>query len=250
MAARLLLLPSWALGESLHHHGLATRSPCWLRIELPIHVTLRFPPGELWLMGDVPLWGRVVHSRNFRYQQPPGVFERQGRGGPGDGGGGGPGGSSIGGNVFWKQWHFPVKTNNMREEEDESGSEYSEPADLPPPSDMETDRRPWTDLIPRFRVKVEPLTTLKVGRRGRSCGGGGGGGVPYDLEHERREKDGGHVAASPAAALADLVFVMCWAMMAAAEALLPVQDRDRARSRLQHPGRQAGTSRAQGEHDL
>lgn len=132
--------------------------------------------------------GRVVHSRNFRYQQPPGVFERQGRGGPGDGGGGGPGGSSIGGNVFWKQWHFPVKTNNMREEEDESGSEYSEPADLPPPSDMETDRRPWTDLIPRFRVKVEPLTTLKVGRRGRRAVAvvGEGGRMTWSMRDVRK----------------------------------------------------------------
>lgn len=28
-----------------------------------------------------------------------------------------------------------------------------------------SDRRPWTDLIPRFRVKVEPMTTLKLRKR-------------------------------------------------------------------------------------
>jgi hypothetical protein len=93
-----------------------------------------------------------------------GLFERAGRGAR-DGRGRG---SSIGGNVFWKQWHFPVKTNgSLREDEydDSGGPEYWDPSEAGQ-GEMDSDRRPWTDLIPRFRVKVEPMTTLKVRLRG------------------------------------------------------------------------------------
>ncbi len=117
------------------------------------------------------------------------LFERGGRGskdaskkGSGSnssGSSGGGEGASIGGNVFWKQWHFPVRTRgrNVGEDEDdyyglggEGGSDgygYGGDASLARAAEEErefesSDRRPWTDLIPRFRVKVEPMTTLKV----------------------------------------------------------------------------------------
>lgn len=88
--------------------------------------------------------------------------------------GNGDSGGSIGGNVFWKQWHFPVKTRgrNVGEDEDDypgNGDGYEGYAGELARSAAEeerefesSDRRPWTDLIPRFRVKVEPMTTLKV----------------------------------------------------------------------------------------
>jgi len=86
---------------------------------------------------------------------------------------GNPSGRGIGGNVFWKQWHIPVKTNGSlaveEEEEEYEAEEYYEGFGGPGgirghvrAEEYESDRRPWTDLIPRFRVKVEPLTTLKV----------------------------------------------------------------------------------------
>jgi hypothetical protein len=78
--------------------------------------------------------------------------------------------------VFWKQWHFPVKTRgrNVGEDEDDyygAGGDgydgYGGDPSLARAAEEErefesSDRRPWTDLIPRFRVKVEPMTTLKV----------------------------------------------------------------------------------------
>jgi len=99
----------------------------------------------------------------------------------GEGREGGSGGG-IGGNVFWKQWYFPVKTRgrNMGEDEDDGmdgadGGDYFNPlfdgeggraeAAAAEREFESSDRRPWTDLIPRFRVKVEPMTTLKLRKR-------------------------------------------------------------------------------------
>jgi len=147
----------------------------------------------------------VLHSTNFPPSPPPsllcryghGIFDRratkdgkkEGSDGDGGGGGGREGGSGggIGGNVFWKQWHFPVKTRgrNMGEDEDDMmgggvGGDYSNPlfegegggreggraeAAAAEREFESSDRRPWTDLIPRFRVKVEPMTTLKLRKR-------------------------------------------------------------------------------------
>lgn len=69
----------------------------------------------------------------------------------------------MGGNVFWKQWRVPVKTKgSLREDEDdETGNEYLDP-DEGPAGEIETDNKPWTDLIPRVKVNIEPMTTLKV----------------------------------------------------------------------------------------
>ena len=89
--------------------------------------------------------------------------------------------------MFWKQWHFPVKTRgrNMGEDEDDMmgggvGGDYFNPlfegegggreggraeAAAAEREFESSDRRPWTDLIPRFRVKVEPMTTLKLRKR-------------------------------------------------------------------------------------
>ena len=165
----------------------------------------------------------------FRYGH--GIFDRRpskdgkkggsGRGGGGEGREGGSGGG-IGGNVFWKQWYFPVKTRgrNMGEDEDDVmdggvGGDYFNPlvdgeggraeAAAAEREFESSDRRPWTDLIPRFRVKVEPMTTLKlrkrfypfktvielgadyntqVGREGRE-GGREGGREEYVLERKK-----------------------------------------------------------------
>ena len=82
--------------------------------------------------------------------------------------------------MFWKQWHFPVKTRgrNVGEDEDDyygSGDSYGgyggaggDALARAAEEEQEfesSDRRPWTDLIPRFRVKVEPMTTLKLRKR-------------------------------------------------------------------------------------
>lgn len=107
---------------------------------------------------------RAIVSSMNRYGH--GIFDRSGKDGGGPKKGGGGSGSGIGGNVFWKQWHFPVKADSsLRDDEEEIvGTDgYFDPSDGSAGADYDsTDRRPWTDLIPRFRVKVEPMTTLKV----------------------------------------------------------------------------------------
>lgn len=98
----------------------------------------------------------------------------------------GASGGGIGGNVFWKQWHFPVRTRGRNGVDDEDALGSAGTGDFDPLFDgnglggregaraeaaaaerefESSDRRPWTDLIPRFRVKVEPLTTLKLRKR-------------------------------------------------------------------------------------
>ncbi|TFJ81616.1 hypothetical protein NSK_006867 [Nannochloropsis salina CCMP1776] len=98
----------------------------------------------------------------------------------------GASGGGIGGNVFWKQWHFPVRTRGRNGVDDEDALGPAGTGDFDPLFDgngvggregaraeaaaaerefESSDRRPWTDLIPRFRVKVEPLTTLKLRKR-------------------------------------------------------------------------------------
>lgn len=114
------------------------------------------------------------------------LLDRRGRGqkdGGGKSGGMGRGsGGGMGGSLFWRQWHFPVKTNSslaVEEEEEEYeaeefyydgggggiGGNVNNIRGNLRTEDYESDRRPWTDLIPRFRVRVEPLTTLKVSDR-------------------------------------------------------------------------------------
>ncbi len=105
-----------------------------------------------------------------------GIFDRRASKDGKKGSDSGSSGGGIGGNVFWKQWHFPVKTRgrNLGDDEDDMGGEYFDPlvdggrGAGGPDSEREfesSDRRPWTDLIPRFRVKVEPMTTLKLRKR-------------------------------------------------------------------------------------
>lgn len=139
--------------------------------------------------------GRLPPPVGARYGHE--LFDRRGRGqkeGNGKSGGMGRGsGGGMGGSVFWRQWHFPVKTNGSLAVEDEEEEYEAEEyfyegggagginnirGNVRTTEDYESDRRPWTDLIPRFRVRVEPLTTLKVRENCMASG-----------MHEKRSRD-------------------------------------------------------------
>jgi hypothetical protein len=53
---------------------------------------------------------------------------------------------------------------DQQEEEEGAGAGHGHFPEHPEghAPDMDSDRRPWTDLVPRFRYKCQPTTTLKV----------------------------------------------------------------------------------------